>query len=302
MTKLKSYLLILAISASYISCNNLADIEAFPKENQEYTELMKFCNNPAVNILESKKAGDQIFAKYQNDTLTGLISVFKDSIVFINDTFFTTEMTEYQQFDFIDSLKIKFTANQTSENETVNYRYIFRFDDSSSKWLLEYAEKKEITAGQSIYYFTDNVQQNFSLENFSLKQSPSILFTNTNSRLFSYKYKENKYLDSVEIQVNRMKLANVSSFGNIFTIDHAEEILRDYPVNKITVLSLNNISYYLEQMSIAIPAIAILETIIDNNPDRIVSYINLSDALAKNNLKVKAEKIRKQYDKLKLKN
>jgi hypothetical protein len=38
-----------------------------------------------------------------------------------------------------------------------------------------------------------------------------------------------------------------------------------------------------------------LETIVANYPDRTVSYLNLSDALAKNNLKIKAEKLYKQY-------
>ena len=51
-------------------------------------------------------------------------------------------------------------------------------------------------------------------------------------------------------------------------------------------------------MSITMPAIIILETIIDNYPDRTVSYLNLSDALIKNNLKIKAEKLYKQYVKL----
>jgi hypothetical protein len=259
---------------------------------------MKFFNDTTVTFLESKKAGDWIFSKYRNDRLTGLISIYKDSIVFVNDTFFSTENTEYQRFDFIDSLKIEFNTTQIAENKTVNYRYIFRFDDFSNKWLLEYAEKKEVTDEQSVYYFTDNFPQNFSTESFSTEKSPAILFTNANDQLFTYKYKKKNYLDSIETQVNSMKSAKVSSFGNVFNIDHAEEILNDYPVNKSTVLTLNNTAYYLEQMSITLPAIAILETIINDYPDRAVSYLNLSDALTKNNLKIKAEKIRQRYSKL----
>jgi tetratricopeptide (TPR) repeat protein len=95
-----------------------------------------------------------------------------------------------------------------------------------------------------------------------------------------------------------MKSANVALFANIFTIDHAEEILRDYPVRKSNVPSLNNIAYYLEQMSITMPAIAILETVLDSFPDRDVAYLNLYDALTKMKLKTKAEKLYKQYLKL----
>jgi tetratricopeptide (TPR) repeat protein len=92
-----------------------------------------------------------------------------------------------------------------------------------------------------------------------------------------------------------MRSAGVESFKNVFTIDHAEEILQDYPVNKITAIFLNNIAYYLEQMSITVPAIAILETVIANYPERTISYLNLCDVLMKNNLKIKAEKIYRQY-------
>jgi hypothetical protein len=217
--------------------------------------------------------------------------------------FFSTAKTEYQRFDFTDSLKIEFTAKQNLGNETVNYKYIFCLDNFSNKWLLEYAEKKEFTDTQSVYHFTDcpcsdSLKQNFSMENFTMEKSALTLFTNVNKGLFAYRYRKNNYRDSIEIQVNSMKHANVTSFKNIFTVDHAEEILQDYPVHKSNVLFLNNIAYYMEQMSIAMPAIAILEAIIADYPDRTVSYLNLSDALIKNNLKVKAEKIYKQYVKL----
>jgi uncharacterized protein YeeX (DUF496 family) len=269
---------------------------------QEYTEFTNYFHDTTVNILESKKSGNWIFSKYQKDTLTGLILTYNDSVVFINDTFFSTK-TKYQRFDFTDSLKIEFTVQQSFGDETVDYKYIFCFDNFSNKWLLEYAEKKEFTNKQYVYYFTDypcsdSLKQNFSMENFSAKKSSSALFTFVNKGLFLYRYKKNNYIDSIEIQVNSMKQANVSSFKNIFTVDHAEEILRDYPVCKTNVLFLNNIAYYMEQMSITMPAIAILEAIIADYPDRTVSYLNLSDALSKNRLKVKAEKVYKQYIKL----
>jgi hypothetical protein len=216
----------------------------------------------------------------------------------MNDTFFSAGNDEYTQFGFIDSFKIEFTEQKNLEDKTVNYKYIFRFNDFSNKWLLEYAERKEFTAEQSVYHFTDSIRQNFSMENFSAEKATLALFTNVNNGLFSYKYKQENYLDSIEIQVKNMKLANVTSFRNIFTIDHSEKILQDYPVDRTNVIFLNNIAYYIEQMSITMPAIVILETIIANYPNRTVSYLNLSDALKKNNLKIKAEKIYRQYSKL----
>jgi hypothetical protein len=293
--------IIITINVCYISCRDSVDLNTtVPTNKPEYTKVTNFFHDSTVNILESKKSGNWIFSKFQKDTLTGLILTCNDSVVFINDMFFSTAKTEYQRFDFTDSLKIEFTAQQSFGNETIEYKYIFCFDNFSNKWLLEYAEKKEFTDKQSVYYFTDctysdSLKQNFSMENFSAETSPSALFTSLNKSLFSYRYRKNNYLDSIEIQVNSMKQANVSSFKNIFTVDHAEEILRDYPVHKTNVLFLNNIAYYMEQMSITMPAIAILEAIIADYPDRTVSYLNLSDALSKNNLKVKAEKIYIQY-------
>jgi hypothetical protein len=300
---LGKYLLIITIGACYVLYGNFADTEAFslPKNsNQEYTGLMKFCNDTTINILESKKSGNWIFSKYRKNTLTGLAAIYRDSIVFINDTFFAHGIAEYQhqQFTFVDSLKIEFTASRNFDGKTVNHKYLFRFDEFSNKWLLEYAEEKESGAGQSFYRFTDDIRIDISTENFSAEKSPSALFSNVNEGLFVYKYKNKSYLDSIEIQVNNMRLSKATSFKKIFTVDHVEEILHDYPVNKTTVLSLNNIAYYLEQMSITMPAIAILETVIDNYPDRTVSYLNLSDALRKNNLTVKAEKMYQRYSKL----
>ncbi|MDR1584386.1 MAG: hypothetical protein LBS55_14235 [Prevotellaceae bacterium] len=261
-------------------------------------ESVDFCNDLFINILGSKKSGEWIFSKYRKDTLTGLISTHKDSIVFSNDIFFSTQKTEYQQFKFIDSLKIEFITSQKIEDKTVDYRYIFCFDNLSNKWLLSYAEKRTFTSEQSIYLFTDHFQQNLTMDNFSEEKYLKTLFTNVNGTLYYYKYKKNNYLDSIEIQVSKMRSAGVTSFKNIFTIDHAEEIIQNYPVTKTTVISLNNIAYYLEQMSIAIPAIAILETVIDDYPNRTISYVNLGDALTKNNLKIKAEKMYKQYYKM----
>jgi hypothetical protein len=303
---LKIFSLILLIAICYTSCEDSADLHAVPENNQEYTELMKFCNDATVNILESKKSGDWIFSKYRKKAITGLILIYKDSIAFINTEFFPTVETEYQGFEFVDSLGIKFTASQNLENKTVNYKYIFRFNDFLKKWLLEYAEKKEFTSEESVYHFTDcqftdNLQQNFSMENFSAEKASSILFINGNKGLYSYKYKKRKYLDSIEIQVNNMRLANITTLKKIFTVEHSEEILHDYPISTANVTALNNIAYYLEQMSITMPAIVILETVIANYPKRIVGYLNLGDALTKTNLKVKAEKFYKQYTKLRFK-
>jgi hypothetical protein len=64
------------------------------------------------------------------------------------------------------------------------------------------------------------------------------------------------------------------------------------------VTSLNNIAYYLEQMSITMPAIAVLETVLDSFPDRGVAYLNLYNALIKVNLKTKAKNLYQQYVKL----
>jgi hypothetical protein len=285
------FLLIITISVCSVSCKNSATLNEVPETNEEYAELVKFCNDTTVDILESKKSGDWMFSKYRKDILVGLISTYNDSVAFINDSFFATSKTEYQQFDFIDSLKIEFNIGNVFNNGTINYKYIFGFSSLSRKWLLEYAEKKEFTTEQSVYLFTDKFQQKISLENFS---AYSFNFANDGS-FHQYKYKKNKYLDSIEIQVKSMKAANVTSFKNIFTIDHAEDILRDYTVYKTNVTSLNNIAYYLEQMSITLPAITILETIVDNYPDRIISYLNLCDALTKNNLRIKAKKVYKQY-------
>jgi hypothetical protein len=259
----------------------------------KYTELMQFCEDTTVTILESKQSGEWMFSKSRKDTLINLISTYNDSVVFINDAFFTTEQTSYQRFDFIDSFKIEFNIGTVFNKRTTNHKYIFGFNSLSNKWLLEYAERKEFTTEQTIYLFTDKFQQDFSLEDFSTHS-----FSFVDNNLFQYKYKKNKYLDSVESQVKSMKSANVTLFENIFTIDHTEEILQDYTVQKSNVTSLNNIAYYLEQMSITMPAIAILETIIDYYPDRTVSYLNLCDALTKNNLRIKAEKVYKQYVKL----
>jgi hypothetical protein len=300
---LGKYLLIITIGACYVSCGNFAGIETVPlpeNNNLEYTGLMKFCNDTTINILESKKSGDWIFSKYRKNTFTGLAAIYRDSIVFINDVFFASGIAEYQyqQFTFVDSLKIEFAASRNFDDKTVNHKYLFRFDEFSNKWLLEYAEEKESDAGQSFYRFTDDIRQNISMNNFSIEKSPLVLFTNMNARLFVYKYKKKNYLDSIEVQVNNMRLSKAVSFKQIFTIEHVEKILHDYPVHKTTTLPLNNIAYYLEQMSITLPAIVILETVIDNYPDRTVSYLNLSDALKKNNLTIKAEKMYQHYSKL----
>jgi uncharacterized protein YeeX (DUF496 family) len=223
--------------------------------------------------------------------------------MFVNNTFFPTAETKCQRFDFVDSLTIEFVASQNFGNGTINYKYLFRFNNIANKWQLEYAEKKECTTEQSIYYFTDyrivdSLHQGFSMANFSTEKARTMLFTNVNNGVFCYKYKRKHYLDSIEYQISKMRLSNVSSFKNIFTIDHAEEILQDYPVHKTHVTFLNKIAYYLEQMSITMPAIIILEMIVADYPDRTVSYLNLSDALSKNRLKIKAEKIYQQYSKL----
>jgi hypothetical protein len=284
---------------SCVSYKDNVEIQVIPENTQEYTELMKFCNDETVNVLESKKSGNLIFSKYRKDTKTGLIVLYKDSIIFINDVFFLPVETEYQRLDFIDSLRISFTARQNFANKTVNYKYLFHFSDVADKWLLEYAEKNEFTAGQSVYLFTDDVPENFSMDNFSAEKSSSILFMDNSRKLFSYKYKTKQFLDSIEIQVSALISSNVTAFKHVFTVDHAEKILLDYPLSKTTVTPLNNIAYYLEQISITMPAILILETVITDFPNRIVAYRNLSDALTKNNLKVKAEKIYNQYTKLK---
>jgi hypothetical protein len=291
---LKRILQTFMLSACYISCTHSEDLNI--KDSRECTGLMKFYNDTAISILENKKAGDWIFSTYRKDTIKGLISVYKDSIMFINDAFFPTGDTAGQSLDFMDSGKI---AVNISENKTLSCRYIFKLNGSSNNWTLDYAEKREFTGEQSVYLFTDSLQADISMCNFSTEQAFMDLFASAGKDVFQYKYRKNNYLDSIEIQVNSMRLANVVSFKNIFTLDHAEEILQDYPLNRTNVIFLNNVAYYLERMSITMPAIAILETIIGDYPDRTVSYLNLSDALLKNNLKLKAEKIYSQYAKMK---
>jgi hypothetical protein len=294
---LKKVLLILMISVCCVSCKQAIDLNT--KDNHEHTGMMKFHNDTAINILESKKAGNRIFFKYQKNMLTGLISVYQDSVMFINDTFFLPEKADIQSFDFIDSNRIVFNILHVTDDKTINRKCIFRLNNSSNEWLPDYAEKKEVTAEQSVYHFTNSFPQNISMCNFSAEQTFESLFSTTNNNVLQYKYRKKNYTDSIEIQVNNMRLANATSFKNIFTIDHAEEILHDYPLNKTNVVFLNNIAYYLEQMSITMPAITILETVITDYPDRTVGYLNLYDALLKNGLKVKAEKIYSQYVKLK---
>jgi hypothetical protein len=219
--------------------------------------------------------------------------------MFVNDDFFGSD--DLPEFDFADSGKIIVGQKQNYGDKTVKYKYVFQLDESSKRWLLCYVEKKE-TAGepgeQCRYFFTDSLQQDFSMENLSTERFASDFFAAGNKNLFRYVYKNKNYLDSIVIQVNNMRLSNIVSFKNVFTAEHAEEILQHYPLTSINVTPLNNIAYYLEQMSIAMPSITILETIIDTYPDRTVSYLNLSDALMKNNLKIKADKIYKQYVKL----
>jgi hypothetical protein len=296
MTDKMNLLLIFAMCAFCISsCNQSpADINKTQKNNREYTDLQKFINVSSIIILESKKAGDRIFFKYRKNKLTGLISVRNDSIVFINEKIFSgnDESTE-QGFEFVDSSKIVFSRRRNFEDKTLNYKYIFRFNDSLNKWLLCYAETKEFTTEQYTCFFTDNFIRNFSMEDFSMENFSKDF--STYGKLFRYTYKRKNYLDSISIQVNDMRLANVVSFKNIFTVNHAEEILQHYPINNINVISLNNIAYYLERMSITTPSIVILEAIIDDYPDRTISYLNLADALTKNNLTVKAKKIYTQY-------
>jgi hypothetical protein len=277
--------LIIAISVCLTACRNPVDENRIMENSQENTSLMKLCADTAVTIVESKKSGRQIFSKYRKDNVTGLVSIYNDSLVFINDAIFAE--TAYQHFHFIDSLRIVFDIGQIVDDKTINRKYIFGFDGRSEKWLLEYAETKELAAEQAVYLFTNTFRHNFSLDDFS---TASFGFSNDGS--FRYTYKRNSYLDNIEIQVREMKSANVALFANIFTIDHAEEILRDYPVHKANVAGLNNIAYYLEQMSITMPAIVILETVIDSFPNRAVAYSNLYDALIKTNLKTKAEKLR----------
>jgi hypothetical protein len=288
---MKKVSLILAVIACYISCKQSIDLNTFPQDNHEYTGLTNFHNDPSINILESKKAGGRIFSIYQKNTLTGLISALNDSVVFVNDAFFSTGNAEQQSLDFIDSNRIML--------KTINCKYIFRRDEYSDNWLLNYAEKKVSDDEQTVYLFTDNFPQNIAMSDFSADKTFASLLATVNDNILQYKYRKNNYRDSIEIQVHNMRMANAISFENIFTVEHAEEILNDYPLNKANVTFLNNVAYHLERMSITMPAIDILETIIDEYPDRIVAYLNLYNALLKNGLKVKAKKVYNQYTALK---
>jgi major membrane immunogen (membrane-anchored lipoprotein) len=292
---LKTLLLIIAISACCSSCRRSAAFDAPLEETQEYTGLMKFYSDTAVTFLENKKSGNMIFSKYSKNNLTGLMLICKDSILFANDTFFTQGKAEHQSFDFIDSGKIVFKTVSIFDGKTVVCKYIFRHDRLSDSWLPDYAEKKESANGQSVYHFTGHFRQDISMGNFSAEQFAVSIFTEENDSVFHYTYMDKNYLDSIVIQVNSMRTANMATFKNIFTVDHAEQILQDYPVNRTNVTLINNMAYYLERMSITMPAIAILETVIAECPDRTVSYLNLSDVLSQNGLNVKAEKIYKQY-------
>ncbi|MDR3245383.1 MAG: hypothetical protein LBT50_03005 [Prevotellaceae bacterium] len=299
MTDKTNLLLIFAMCAfCCISCKQSpAEINKISRDEREYTGLQKLITDSTINILENKKVGDRIFFKYRKNKLTGLISVHNDSVAFVNEKIFLeyNESTE-QGFEFVDSAKIVFRQSLNFEDKTLNYKYIFRLNDSLNKWLLCYAETKECRTEQYTCIFTDNFSRNFSLEDFSTEN----FFKDFAGygKLFSYTYKRKNYLDSISIQVNKMRLSDVVAFKNIFTVDHAEEILRDYPANSVNVLALNNIAYYLDRMSIMMPSIAILEVVIDDYPDRTISYLNLADALVKNNLTVKAKTIYSQYIKL----
>jgi hypothetical protein len=260
----------------------------------EYSELMKFCNDTAVTIFDGEKSGEWKFSKYRRNSLTGLILLSNDSIVFINDTFFMDVKTEYQQFEFVDSLSVAVYINTSADNKITDYKYVFELNEASGKWLLIYAEKKETVNEKTIYTFTDKFPTKISMDGFS---AHAFVFPVKNT--FQYKYRKRNYLDSIEIQVSNMRANNVALFKKVFTIEHAEEILRDYPVRITTVTALNNIGYYLEQMSIAMPAVVILEAVIDEYANRTVGYRNLSDALRKLNLNIKAGKIYDQYLRLK---
>jgi hypothetical protein len=294
---LERIFLIFMLSACYISCTHSVDLDI--KDSRECTGLTRFYNDTGIIILENKKAGDWIFSTYRKNAITGLMSVYKDSIMFINDSFFPAGDAGGQSLDFMDSDRIAVNVSNISGNKTLGCKYIFNLKGFSNNWILAYAEMKEFTGEQSVYHFTDSLQADISICNFSTEQAFMDLFANAGKDVFQYKYRKNNYLDSIEIQVNNMRLANVASFKNIFTLDHAEEILQDYPLSRTNVTFLNNIAYYLERTSITMPAIAILETIVSDYPDRTVSYLNLSDALLKNNLKIKAEKIYSQYTKMK---
>ncbi|MDR1897635.1 MAG: hypothetical protein LBR10_12680 [Prevotellaceae bacterium] len=263
--------------------------KSFAGDIREDSDFTRFAADSSVEILESKKANDRMFSKYKKDNSIGLILTYKGSIVFINNNMFSRIDEPAQTFDFADSATIVFRQQQDSANRTIAYKYIFQLEQSQ-KWILRYAEKKVTDGNEQRYVFTDNFKSECSMDKFSMD-----MFDFEQHSPCSYVFRQTKYLDSILIQVKNMRAANVESFENVFNAAHAEELLRHYPITPNNVTRLNNIAYYLEQMSIATPAIVILEDIVAEYPNRTVSYLNLGDALTKKKLTVKAKKIYKQY-------
>lgn len=274
------------ISVALCSCkgndydfiNNLEYKE--PKDN-----LYLFYKNDSIDELKTKKVDSWIFSCYKKDNLNGLLLINSDSLIFANDNFFPENAANIE-INFTDRYNAVFKYTVNSDN----YTCIFNLNEVQNNWLLVYAEKKTILDDEYIYSFTGDISPETALNSFILAS-----FDYDSDEMNNYVFKKKNYLEKIEEQVKYFRSSKIKSFENIFTAEHARELVHYYPVSLMNVIYINNIAYYLEQMDIVIPSVSILESIISVFPNRVVSYLNMGDALAKLNLITKSKEYYKQY-------
>lgn len=263
-----------------ISCNQQINNQPEKVEIKQ-DKLSRFYNSDNYSEIESQKVNNWIFSEYKKDTLTGLVIIYNDSVLLTNDNFFEKETL----ISFKDSETIVFEYMAGD----ITCKYIFGHNEPINKWLLNYAEQKEVSNAGETYLFK-NVTEDENIDILSFT-----VFSFNMDEADKYVFKNNKYIEQILEQVKEFRAAKNQAFKNIFTTEHAQELLKNYPITLTNVIQINNIAYYLEQMDILMPAIYILEEIITQYPNRIVSYLNISDAFNKLGLKTKAKENYNHY-------
>jgi hypothetical protein len=249
---------------------------AVTSDNDISDIFSQFEENYSANIKEIKKAGKWTFVRYENSGSAGFAAMFNDSTVFANSKF------PVDEFYFTDLSKMVAVLKQVRDDKNVVFKYIFKLNVSSNIWTLSYAEKKECTEMQDTYYFTSDFGRKTVLNDFES-------FDFERDGVQRYVFAKKNSLEYISEQLRNMRNDNIVLLKEVFTPEHAEELLQYYPVNPQNVITLNNIGFYLGQTSVNLPAIIILEAVLKEYPNRAIACLNLGDVFMKINMKIKGK-------------
>lgn len=199
------------------------------------------------------------------------------------------EMSLTTSLEIIDdkSFVLTYEYNASSTKMKQVYNFVYKNDSTYliSKEILKYS--KEGSLSNKVYLKNYKLTNKLYNDLEDIGSSLNSSFSKNNSFAFTNLY------DNIYNKIGTVNFTITNDDRFVKTPLNGDKYIKDIKI--INIDKLNDVAYYLEQLGEYNESIFFLNNIIDNNPQRVVAWLNLADAQWGSNKKKEAKLSYQKY-------